>query len=84
MQDTVDQACGALPRTLANVIEDAPGLQGRQMPGRRAFRTSGSQGARDSISRSADITARAAGHLVSARTLAQVAGIPVTRSSPAT
>jgi hypothetical protein len=23
MQDTVDQACGAVPRTLANIIEDA-------------------------------------------------------------
>ena len=28
MQDTVDQACGAVPRTLANVIEDARRVAG--------------------------------------------------------
>ena len=37
MQDTVDQAYGAVPRTLANVIEDARRAAGR-------FGTSGSQG----------------------------------------
>jgi hypothetical protein len=72
MQDTVDQAYGAVPHTLANVIEDAPGC-----------RAGSSGGTRDGISRSAGITARSAGHLVSARTLAHVAAIPVTRSRPA-
>ena len=28
MQDTVDQACGAVPRTLANIIEDARRVAG--------------------------------------------------------
>jgi hypothetical protein len=70
--------------TRAIVIEDAPGLQGRQMPGRRAFRTSGSQGAlgqHQPIRRHRRHGCRPS---VSARSLAQVAGIPVTRSTPAT
>ena len=45
MQDTVDQACGAVPRTLANIIEDARRVAGEadaRPPG--AFWTFRSQG----------------------------------------
>ncbi len=44
MQDTVDQAYGAVPRTLANIIEDARRSAGEADAGRHALGTSGSQG----------------------------------------